>query len=51
MVGSILHPHIQAQGREVAVKDAGIIALIAGNFILPVPVMGNGGKEGLKYCL
>lgn len=48
MAGGILRGHIKAKGRKIAVEDRGIVPLIFGKLVFPVPVMGDRRKKSLK---
>ena len=51
MVGGVFHPDIKAQCGKIAIHDGSVIALITGQLIFTVPIMGNGRKKSLHGFL
>src|SRR5690554_5374157 len=51
VVAGVLDSDGKAKRGKVAVEDAGIVALVAGNGVVAVPVVGQAGKERLEVGL
>ena len=51
MAGAVLHGDVEPQGREVRVEHARVVALVAGDVIVGVPLVGDARKEGAEQRL
>ena len=45
-----LHRDVVAEGGEVGVEHAGGEALVIGDVVVGVPLVGNAGEEGVEQC-
>ena len=51
MAGGLLHRDLVAEGGEVGVEYAGVEALVIGDVVARVPLIGNAGEKGVEQFL
>ncbi len=51
LVAGVLRHQVQPQGGEVAVEDAGVVALVTGDGMVAVPIRGDAVEQGADQRL